>query len=228
MFYKSKIFLMAILFMLAMVLVGCNITAPGEPNAKVTITSVSGYLWQTKGTLLIVSVDPENSGSVSGITTGLYISGTRINISAKPASGYEFDFWTTTHPGTISDLMAASTIFRVDVGHPDTITITAHFKEIIVPQPGATGETGQTGPQGPAGQDLTLPDSIYVYYTITNIGNVDIQEYTIYFDAETNKGVYTGIATGEDLAIGATVYSYVKIDVSGNEVTFIDYSFELK
>jgi len=293
---KKWTFLTVILIVLAMVLVGCNITAPGEPSAKVTITSVSGYWWQTKGAgielfpnledglskngtwTLTVLVNPEGSGTATG--GGSYNSGDEVDIKAYPINTcYIFVNWTSEDVRIHNP--NSSTNAYVWIPGKD-VTVTANFEKCCedgedgltpyiggngnwwigdddtgVPATGedgntpyiqdgywwidgettgipATGEQGEpgipgaTGPQGPAGQDCTLPDSIYVYYTITNTGSVNIQEYTIYFNVETNNGVYTGNAIGEDLTVGATVYSYVKIDVFGNEVTFIDYSFELK
>lgn len=323
---KQWMFSIVILMLLVMIFGGCSLTTPGEPSAKVIITSVSGYWWQTKGAgielfpilgdglsktdehNLTVLVDPVGYGTATG--GGSYDEGDEVDIKAYPINTcYIFVNWTSASIA-IDDPNDWST--HVHMCGKD-ITVTANFKkccedgepgapgepgctpEIIdgywwicgvptgipatgpigadgvagpigadgiagntpyigtngnwwigegmnaidtgVPATGATGEPGEpgtpgepgaVGPQGPAGQDCTLPDSIYVYYTITNTGNVNIQEYTITFEAETNKGVYTGIATGEDLAVGITVYSYVKIDVFSNEVVFIDYSLELK
>jgi len=306
MFNKSKVFLMLMVFVLAIFLVGCGVTDPGEPSAKVTITAVSGYWWQTKGTgielfpnlgdglsktiqyTLKVLADPVGYGTVQP-TSVLKVEGFVLEVRAYPKSTcYAFVNWTSSNGGTFANAGKPITTFKMP---GNNVTITAHFEKCCedgaTGAPGAPGEPGDTpyigsngnwwigttdtgvpatgedgntpeiiddywwidgvntgvpatgdqgeqgdqgpqGPQGPAGQDYVPPASIYVYYTITNTGNVDIQEYTIYFDAETNKKVYTGIAIGEDLPVGATVYSYVKIDVFGKKVTFIDYSFELK
>lgn len=301
----------------ALLFSGCGLVTPGEPSAKVTITSVSGYWWQTKGSGVELSlkskcycheldtkVTPTGAGTATG--DGNYCNGVIVPISATANSGYVFDFWTKNH-GSIADESAASTTFTMPSLNSEVIAhfkvkccedgedgengITPHIGEngnwyigdsdtgipatgpagadgeigpigadgiagntpYIIdgfwwidgvttgipatgPQgetgntgdSGATGQTGATGPQGPAGQDYVLPESIYVYYTITNTGNVNIQEYTIIFSAETDNGVYTGIATGTDLAVGTFLYSYVKIDVFNNEVVFVDYSLEVK
>lgn len=316
-----KKLIILVVIAVALLFSGCNSIWPGEPSAKVIITSVSGYWWQTKGAgielfpilgdglsktdehNLTVLVDPVGYGTATG--GGSYDEGDEVDIKAYPINTcYIFVNWTSASIA-IDDPNDWST--HVHMCGKD-ITVTANFKKCCEDgEPGAPGEPGCTpeiidgywwicgvptgipatgpigadgvagpigadgiagntpyiqdgtwwidgvdthipatgpqgdqgdqgeqgepgavGPQGPAGQDCTLPESIYVYYTITNTGNVDIQEYTIYFDAETDKGVYTGIATGEDLAVGITVYSYVKIDVFGKEVTFIDYSLELE
>lgn len=297
-----KKLIVLIIIAVALLFSGCNLITPGtdEPSAKVVITSVSGYLWQTKGARIELSpilgdglskdraeftlslfVNPEGSGSVTG--GGSYDSGKKVEIKAYPINTcYVFVNWTSKNI-TVHNANSSTNAYVNMLGKPATVT--ANFKKCCedgeqgltpyiggngnwwigdddtgVPATGEAGNTpyiqdgnwwidgadtgipatgdqgtpgipglpGATGPQGPAGQDCTLPDSIYVYYTITNTGNVNIQEYTIYFNAETNNGVYTDNAIGEDLTVGATVYSYVKIDVFGNEVTFIDYSFELK
>ncbi|GAG57389.1 unnamed protein product, partial [marine sediment metagenome] len=97
---------------------------------------------------------------------------------------------------------------------------------------GNDGVVGPVGPQGPAGEDgedLTLPEIIHVYYTIANTGNVNIQEYTITFKADTASGVYTGIVTGTDLKVGEIRgIEVVEIKVFGKKVRFVDYSLELE
>lgn len=279
---RLSILIVILMMGIALLFSGCLSTAPGtgEPSAKVTITNVSGYFWQTKGTgvellrvnhgpyELTVRAAPELYGTVKIIQNGgtsiQLNEGEIVDILATPKPGFMFTEW--TGPVYLEDSFSASTKITMP-GHR-ALKI-AHFK--VIPgdtgpqgpqgeqgiqgdqgedgdegtdgsdgadgqdgadsQDGADGAIGATGPvgaTGPAGQDLTLPDSIYVYYTIANTSNVGIQKYTIYFDASTDNGVYTGIATGFNLAIGEARNSYVKINVFSNEVTFIDYSLELQ
>ena len=199
MFNKSKVFLMLILFMLAMVLVGCNFIVPGaneEPSAKVTITSVSDYWWTTKGTGV------ELLGRGFGTCT-VTVTGNGNVVTCEEADGTD----------GIDGVDGTNGTNGIDGAIGPQGPASADGEDGVEGVVGQAGQTGATGATGQAGQDYVPPEYIYVYYTITNTGNVNIQEYIITFEAETDGGVYMGIAIGEDLAVGATVYSYVKTKV---------------
>lgn len=229
---KNRLILIFTLMLsIALLLSGCGSIIPGvdeEPSAKVTITNVSEYLWETKGTgvelslrgnreptyTLTTVVTPlsESPGSVIKYPLGPYMKNDLVWLTAIPATDWAFSHWSAiSSSGIIFDvsftsLIASPTRFKMP---RKNIIVTAHFV-------------------GLAGQDLTLPASIYVYYIIENTGGIDIQEYVITFEAITISGIYTGIATGVDLAVKEVRNSYVKIDVFGNEVGFVDYNLELQ
>ena len=276
-----KKLIVLVVIAVALLFSGCNSIWPGgdgEPIAKVVITSVSGYHWQTKGTGVELSPrkDPERQdlctftivviplsespGTVTGDQAGTYPKNTPISLTAIPADGWAFSHWALIssvngifYNNFLSSTIAPTTNFPMSMNW----TVQAHFVGLAGEdgsdgangqdgqdgadgedgtggqdgtdgQDGADGSDGSVGATGPAGQDLTLPDSIYVYYTITNIGSVNIQEYTITFESETISGVYTGIVTGQDLAVGVSLYSHVKINVFSSVVVFVDYSLELQ
>ncbi|MFC1926889.1 hypothetical protein ACFLWV_03980, partial [Chloroflexota bacterium] len=89
-------------------------TPSPTPVASLMLTpaaapTVSPTLAPTSYTL-ITRVSPVSSGSVGGPSSGAYEDGTQVTLSAIPALGWEFDYWTGTDNDSIN---------------PTTVTITS-------------------------------------------------------------------------------------------------------
>lgn len=145
MFYKTKVFLLAILMLLAMVFVGCDFVMPGangELSATVTIIDAPENMWsqdinwwQTKGpeskgcgmfeNYLLVQAAPPEGGTVTG--SGCHGICLDVNISATANAGYVFDFW-TPKDGSIDDVNSPTTVYSMPC-FSKPATVTAHFKK---------------------------------------------------------------------------------------------------
>jgi len=79
---------------LAGIIVACTIAI------IVVIVLVIPSLLQTPTHTLSVSVTPSGAGSVSP-SGGEYESGVQVTLTASPASGYTFDYWSGSASGTI-------------------------------------------------------------------------------------------------------------------------------
>ena len=74
---------------------GTSSTTPITMNSD---KSVTAYFTQTTHTLS-TSVSPSGSGSVNP-SSGNYEAGSTVTVTAHPASGYEFDYWSGDASGT--------------------------------------------------------------------------------------------------------------------------------
>jgi uncharacterized repeat protein (TIGR02543 family) len=119
----------------------CALTVPsGSVDAY-----KSTYVWlefydNIKGAGLSFNVSVNNGamGSVEGQTSGLYTSGTVINLTANPADGYNFLRWTsggttvgtgTTFSRTLTDNLAVTAVFG-KILSPDRLTSAGTLKDV--------------------------------------------------------------------------------------------------
>ena len=97
-----------------------------DPNSAETTVTMDGDKTVTANFApacsLNISIDPEGLGSVTlDPPGGRYPSGIEVELTAVPASGYAFDYWSGDLSGTLNP-----TTITVDSDK----TVTAHFAEI--------------------------------------------------------------------------------------------------
>lgn len=107
------------------------------PTITVTMDSdktlTANFKSTTQTYALTVDVSPSGAGSVSP-SGGEYESGVQVTLTANPASGYTFDYWSGSASGTTS---------TVTVTMDSDKSLTAHFKAIPqVPQTSRTNPAG--------------------------------------------------------------------------------------
>ncbi len=115
---------------------------------------------------LTTNVEPSGSGSVSlNPTGGTYDEGTDVTLTANPASGYEFDYWSGYATGT-----STTTTLTMDTDK----SVTAHFAPIqysltISVIPLAGGSVAPDPPDGiyDAGTAVELTATASVGYTFS-------------------------------------------------------------
>jgi len=89
---------------------------------------------------LTTTAFPAGGGTVShNPNAASYDAGTRVTVTAEPAEGYEFDYWTVTG-GTIADVGDEITQVTVNAD----ITMTAHFREVVITGPDTRWYTSDT------------------------------------------------------------------------------------
>jgi len=140
--------------------------ASGSSN-PVTITmdsnkSVTAYFVQYY--TLTTSVSPAGSGSVSP-SSGTYLSGTNVSLTATPASGWRFDHWGgnasgTSNPITITmNSNKSVTAYFVQLNRPPTAPTSLSLNSPKVGEALTATASGSTDPDG---------DSITYYYKFYN------------------------------------------------------------
>lgn len=110
---------------------------------------------------LTISVSPSGAGSVWP-SSGQYIPGLQVTLTATPASGYAFDYW---------DGAASSTSATITITMDSDKSITAHFAATTPPpteEPPPTPSVGLSRDNPlPMGESLVTPEGIEV--TVVNL-----------------------------------------------------------
>lgn len=92
----------------------------------IAVVLVSVRPWEatpsTQTHTLTTLVNPSGAGSISP-SSGDYESGLQVTLTASPASGYTFDYW-SGDVSTVADVNSASTTITVD----DNYSVTANFE----------------------------------------------------------------------------------------------------
>ncbi|RWX73731.1 MAG: hypothetical protein Metus_0510 [Candidatus Methanosuratincola subterraneus] len=96
----------------------------------------SGTILITTNTSMMAYYSPEvylqyatSAGGSANITSGWYLPGTALVISATPNSGYNFDGWTTT--GSLSVQNSSASVTTLTINGPGTVTA----KFVVAPPP---------------------------------------------------------------------------------------------
>ena len=134
---------------------------------------------------LSVSVSPPGAGSVSP-SGGEYESGLQITLSATPASGYTFDYWSGAASGSAN---------TVTITMDSSKTITANFKAaeptpVVENRPPFIMRLDSDGWR-------TVPGTTATIRTAVRCEAVDPDGDTISFDWEVSEGTITG--TGKEV-----------------------------
>ena len=96
-------------------------------NSDLTLTAIFQAV-TAESFVIMTNTAPEDGGSVSmNPDRTNYTVGTLVTVTAEPASGYEFDYWTVTG-GTIADIDNA----EVQITLSANIVMTANFREVVI------------------------------------------------------------------------------------------------
>jgi ribosomal protein L40E len=114
------------------------------------------------------------TGGSANLTSGWYVPGTILGISATPNSGYNFDGWTTT--GSISVQNSSASVTTLTINGPGTVT--AKFTCYVQFAAQTGGTTNATNGWYLPGTTITIsatPNSGYNFDGWTTTGSISVQ-----------------------------------------------------
>ena len=172
---------------------------------------------------LSVSVSPSGAGSVSP-SGGEYESGVQVTLTASPASGYTFDYWSDGVSGTTS-----STTVTMDSNK----SLTANFKSTTQIytlttniNPSGGGFISPSGGEYESGEQVTLTASPASGYTFDHwSGSASGATYTITLTMDSDKSITANFKTISTVSVDYEVIAlygtgYLSVKVEGPQKSY--------